>query len=282
MAHFEREYWQAHISFSGGGASSLGPREIARFLDALEGVALPDMQWQMPAFTQGGPSLLELNIGGVIQNMMPDFVSGTSPTGWQIRLSAQQLLVRHQELVLDGARGLARTDFPDQQFFLAIANSIYSLLPAGLVARRASMSVNYAMFTGEIYAPSVVNEIMRRGTRCAAPPPDGVSFNLASSELEFQTISGRRYAVSDVTRLGNWFDPTGRLLANSAVVRTAEIKTASPEPPYPVATPLSVDALPELTPADVQAVIGRDGPAGLAMLLERLRASLPEGLEIHE
>jgi hypothetical protein len=282
MAHFEREYWQAHVYFGGAGTAVLGPREVARFLDALEALPLEGMQWQMPAFSSGRASLLELNIAGIMQSVVPDVVSGNSPTGWSVRFSAQQLVVRHQELVVDGFRQLSRDEFPNQQEFLSIANEVYSLLPPGLVPRRASMSVNYAMFTGESFAPSVLNEFMGRGPRCAAPPPDDIRFNVASSDLEFRTVEGVRFAISDITRLGNWFAPTGQLLTNSAIVHTAEIKTASPEPSYPVPGAIPMEALPELREQDVRAVIGPDGAAGLSLLLERLRRSLPGGFELDE
>lgn len=280
MTRFEREFWQATVQF--GAPTAVQPTEAARFLTAVGKLELGEMQWQLPAMNPASPSMqLEVGEAGLTP-VQPDFVIGASPEGWIIRLSSRQLVIRHQEMVKDGKRQLRPEQFPDRQAFGAVIRRVVEALPTGLVARRTVLAVNYAMFTANVYPPSALSELLRNGERCASPPPDGVPFTTVLAQLEFETVDGKRSAWIDLARIGNWFDSSGQLFSNAGIVKMVEVKTASEEPATPARTEPSIDTLPALLPDDVLAFFDVGGPFGLGKAIDRIRRSLPEGVEIDE
>src|ERR1019366_8581430 len=257
MVRFEREFWQAAVHFGGGG--SVDPSGAARFLTEIGTLPLGEVQWSLPSMMPGAaPFQFELGPAGRTQ-IPPDFVIGTSATGWILRLSAGMLVVRHQELVTDGMRQLQRDQFPTEHDFSNVVARVLEALPANLSPRRTSLAVNYAMLSGDIYPASLLSELAGRGTRHAAPPPDGLAFTAALTQVEFETVLGQRYVWNDLARVGNWFGPNRKLLNNAAVVWGVDLKTASTEPNGPVEGAPTIEALPPLTRDQVVAFFAIDG-----------------------
>ena len=113
MPSFEREYWQATVFFR---HTRVEPADIAHIL-ARTATLLPEpAQWQMPALAGSDGFQLEVGRAGV-RPVPQDIVTGTSPGGWLVQLSAQHLVVRHQQRVVGGRRSVARELFPTADAF---------------------------------------------------------------------------------------------------------------------------------------------------------------------
>ncbi|MGO8998588.1 MAG: hypothetical protein ACLQVI_35145 [Polyangiaceae bacterium] len=279
MPHFERELWQATTTF--GPTTGIAPADAGGLLVEAQRLPLRDMQWQLPALMPSSAVQVEFGPQGVLP-MRPDFLLGTSPRGWVVQLSARHLIVRHQELVADGRRSLAADDFPDRATFCGIVEQLLRVLPASLVAYRTSMLVEYAMFTAGIYPASLLGELVGRGRRVESPPPDGQPFLHTEQTVEFETSGATRHVWNDSLHVGNWFDPSGQLLQNAAVVRALEVKTAVPEPTHPLPDPPRLEAMRPIPRAEVLAFFAPEGPHGLRALMTRFQRSLPAGVECHE
>lgn len=281
MPHFEREFWQAVVTFGSG--VRLDPGDLVSFLSrSAELLPGAEMNWQMPALTGAGMQF-EIGPGGVT-SMPPDFMVGSSPRGWVVQFSSRQLLVRHQQLVVDGRRTVDLASFPDRAMFADAVARVIDAAPVALVesARRTQVIANYAMFVDDYYPGSVVAELLGNGTRVKAPPAEGVKYVNVHQEIEFEDVLGRQCVWNDTTRVGNWFAPDGVFRSNSAVVRNVDLKTAIAEPAYPLAEPVPLDVMPPLSRADVKAFFLDERGVGIARLVARVASTLPKGVEFHE
>jgi hypothetical protein len=226
---------------------------------------------------------LEIGPTGVSQ-VPPDFLVGTTPSGWLMQLSTRQLIVRHQQRVVERRRTVAPNEFPTREQFCAVVAEVLAAVPESLVgsARRMQLTINYAMFTHD-YPASVISEMLGQGRRTPVPVPERTRFIQSHQETEFESVDGRQYVWNETTRVGNWLAPDDLLRVNSAVVRTFDLRNAAPESAEPLAEVPTIDSLPVLSREDLRQFFSSAGEGpGLPALLERLRSSLRGRYELHE
>ncbi len=281
---FEREFWQAVVHYGSDG--SVAPQSLISLLQRFtalnsEEPVLSDVTWEVPALMgQQGFQLL-VSENSEVSSVLPDLLLGRSASGWQISLSARQLMVRQHVRVDQGKRATAREDLVDQETFDRIVSKAVARVPTELRARRFEIAANYAAFTGKNFPPSVVHALLTgdESEICARPPQDGKRFSGGAGYLEFRTIGRSRIVLNDGFRAGNWFSEDGTLLNNAAVAAAVSIKTAAPEPETPGVAATALESMPVLVAEDIDAFFSE---LGIRALIERLRSLVPSWLEVDD
>jgi hypothetical protein len=280
----ERELWQLILSFAS--PMPVAPGELVRLLAELNNlfpVAPGEVSWQMPSLSSGA---VQFQIGpdGVTSQVTPDFLVGSSPRGWSLQLSSQQLVLRHlQTLRQEGARQVRQalpSDFPDVETFCSVSQRVLGVLPAILLenVKLMSLTASYVIPCTEIYPGALISNALLgqdRGTGYA--PRDNIRYVLGLQEQVFETFVGRRYVWNHFTRMVRWFGPEGHLLQNAGVSKGIELRTAIPEPERPEILSPPMEALPRIPMTDIVTFTGPAPGGALRRALEGLKQSIEPG-----
>ena len=275
----EREIWQATVTFVAPG--EISPAVLARFLGQLNTifpVEPREVSWQMPAFNAG---MIQFQLGpGGPTSVVPDFLIGASPRGWNLQLSSKQLVVRHQQTLKNEENGkhsrqAGPSDFPTEAEFCRVAQTALRLLPSELLenVRIRAATASYVVPCSDAYPGDVIaGALFERPLKPGYMPRDDTRYIIGVQEQFFETVSGHRYVWNDITRMARWFGAEGYLLENAAVAKSTEIKTASPEPKTPTVGVYPIEAMPALPADETLAFFSDDQAGGLPRALRRLKA----------